>query len=53
MGLDSRSLESRPEPKVDTQPLSHPGAPDAYIFLKFRGSRYTHYDAGIVENLGI
>ena len=27
MGLDSRTPESRPEPKADTQPLSHPGTP--------------------------
>ena len=26
-GLDPRTPESRPEPKADTQPLSHPGAP--------------------------
>ena len=28
-GLDPRTLESRPEPKADVQPLSHPGAPRA------------------------
>ena len=27
MGLDPRTLRSRPEPKADAQPLSHPGAP--------------------------
>ena len=27
MGLHSRILESRPEPKADTQPLSHPDIP--------------------------
>lgn len=26
---------------------------DAYVFLKFNGTRYTHYDAGTVENSGI
>ena len=26
-GLDPRTPGSGPEPKVDTQPLSHPGAP--------------------------
>ena len=26
-GLDPRTLGSRPEPKADTQPLSHPGTP--------------------------
>ena len=27
MGLDSTTLGSRPEPKADTQSLSHPGIP--------------------------
>ena len=27
VGLNPRILGSRPEPKADTQPLSHPGAP--------------------------
>ena len=27
MGLDPRTLGSRPEPKADAQPLSYPGAP--------------------------
>ena len=27
VGLNPRTLGSWPEPKVDTQPLSHPGAP--------------------------
>ena len=26
-GLDPRTPESLPEPKADTQPLSHPGVP--------------------------
>ena len=26
-GLDPRTPGSRPEPKADAQPLSHPGAP--------------------------
>ena len=26
VGLDPRTLGSRPEPKTDAQPLSHPGA---------------------------
>ena len=26
-GLDPRTLASRPEPKADAQPLSHPGVP--------------------------
>ena len=35
MGLDPRTLGSRPEPKADAKPLSHPGAP-VYIFLNLR-----------------
>ena len=27
MGLDDRTPGSRPEPKADAQPLSHPGVP--------------------------
>ena len=27
VGFDPRTLESFPEPKADTQPLSHPGVP--------------------------
>ena len=27
VGLDSRTLRSRPKPKADAQPLSHPGIP--------------------------
>ena len=26
-GLDPRTMGSRPEPKADAQPLSHPGVP--------------------------
>ena len=32
--LDPQTLGSRPEPKADTQPLSHPGTPLARIFFK-------------------
>ena len=32
-GLDPRTLGSCPEPKADTQPLSHPGAPEVIQFL--------------------
>ena len=28
MGLDPRTPGSRPEPKADAEPLSHPGAPE-------------------------
>ena len=30
-GLNPRTPGSRPEPKADAQPLSHPGAPWGYI----------------------
>ena len=33
MGLDSRTLGSRPEPKADAQPLSHPGVPGRRFML--------------------
>ena len=33
VGLDPRTLGSHPELKVDAQPLSHPGAPRAFLFL--------------------
>ena len=29
VGLDPRTAESQPEPKVDTQPLSHPAVPES------------------------
>ena len=32
VGLNSRILGSQPEPKADSQPLSHPGAPWKIIF---------------------
>ena len=32
VGLDSRTLGSCPEPKADTQPLNHPGAPRNKFF---------------------
>ena len=39
VGLDTRTPGSRPEPKADAQPLSHPGDPNFYFlfyaFLKF------------------
>ena len=33
-GLDPRTLGSSPEPKADTQPLSHPGIPGMAMFLR-------------------
>ena len=32
-GFDPGTLGSRPEPKADTQPLSHLGAPDSRILI--------------------
>ena len=32
VGLDPRTRGSRPEPKADAQPLSHPGTPHCIIF---------------------
>ena len=35
-GLDPRTPGSRPKPKADVQPLSHPGAPNSlfkYLFI--------------------
>ena len=34
VGLDPRTLGSHPGPKADTQPLSHPGAPEMVVFKK-------------------
>ena len=31
VGLDPRTPGSRPEPKADAQPLSHPGVPHLYL----------------------
>ena len=30
-GLDAQTLESCPEPKADSQPLSHPGIPNTFF----------------------
>ena len=36
VGLDPRTAGSRPEPKADAQPLSHPGVPPFCFFtIKF------------------
>lgn len=35
MGLDPGTLESRPEPKADAQPLSHPGVPAPIILMSY------------------
>ena len=32
VGLDPRTLRSRPEPNADAQPLSHPGTPSLNTF---------------------
>ena len=31
VGLDPEALGSRPEPKADAQPLSHPGIPEVWV----------------------
>ena len=31
VGLDPRTMGSRPEPKADAQPLSHPGVPRSWF----------------------
>ena len=44
VGLDPGTPGSRPEPKGDAQPLSHPGVP-LFLFLKlyyFREREHTH-----------
>ena len=38
VGLNSRSPGSRPEPKADTQWLSHPGVPFFFFFKDLRES---------------
>ena len=35
--LDPRTRGSRPEPKADAQPLSHPGASHSIFLMKFYG----------------
>ena len=34
-GLGARTRGSRPEPKADAQPLSHPGAPNFVFSIQF------------------
>ena len=47
MGLNPRTLGSHPEPKADTQPLSHSGAPvfvfDEYILQRKKKVKLKHY----------
>ena len=43
MGLDPRTPGSGPEPKADTQPLSHPGSPK-WEFLK-KNQNIWHHEA--------
>ena len=33
-GLDPRTPGSHPDPKADAQPLSHPGIPKKFIYLR-------------------
>ena len=46
-GLDPRTMESRPEPKADAQPLSHPGTPN---FLLYTSVYFTIYLSSLVFN---
>ena len=39
IGLDPRTPGSQPEPKADTQPLSHPGVPRFFFFNMRTGSK--------------
>ena len=48
VGLDPRTLRSRPKPKADAQPLSHPGIPllgffkKYFIYLFIKTNTHTH-----------
>ena len=54
VGPDPRTPGSRPEPKLEAQPLSHPGAPKNYIFISGRshyiGHLWAHYIKLIMRN---
>ena len=41
MGLDPRTPGSRPEPKADAQPLSHPGAPSLLLYKNLLRTKKT------------
>ena len=44
--LAPRTLRSQPEPKADTQPLSHPGAPFLKNILFERARTYARVERG-------
>ena len=44
VGLNPRTPGSQPEPKADTQPLSHPGAPRMTSFSNTFLDNLFHYD---------
>ena len=48
MDLDPRTLRSNPEPKVDAQPLSHPGA-SALFYLKYPIIRWGAQHSRLLE----
>ena len=50
VGLDPRTLGSRPGPKGDAQPLSHPRAPRIFISNEFSGNAYAAVWAPPSEN---
>ena len=45
MGFDPRTPGSRPEPKSDAQPLSHPGAPERSFRNKSNRNGYSSLPA--------
>ena len=46
MGLDPRTLGSHPEPKADSQPLSHPGAPVSEVLKEKCHVSFGHTKGG-------
>ena len=46
VGLDPRTSGSHPEPKADTQPLSHPGVPRYDVLKKVFHVRHFNLNFG-------
>ena len=46
VGLDPRTLGSHPEPKADSQPLSHPGAPVSEVLKEKCHVSFGHTKGG-------
>ena len=44
VGFDSRTPGSLPEPKADTHPLSHPGAPPPSLLITAEPSQYLDFN---------